>query len=66
MNKNHWGEPDDIEPFPDWMLAETYRNGGPVKKTTKTLTSIIEETLRKPAISSEHLNQEIMNKHQEF
>ena len=57
-NRNHWGEPDDMEPLPDWMLAETYRKGGPVKKTTKTLTSIIEETLRKPAIPLDNLNQE--------
>lgn len=65
MNKNHWGEPDDIEPFPDWMLAETYRNGGPVKKATKSLTSIIEETLKKPAIIVENFNQENMNDQQD-
>jgi hypothetical protein len=64
MNKNHWGEPDDIEPFPEWMLAETYRNGGPTKKSTKTLTSIIEETLKKPAIPLETFNAESLNKSQ--
>ena len=36
MNKNFWGEPDDIEPLPDWMLAETYRNGGKPKKDRKS------------------------------
>lgn len=49
MNKNFWGEPDDIEPLPDWMLAETYRNGAP-KKRGKTLQETIEETLKKPAV----------------
>ena len=42
MNKNFWGEPDDIEPLPDWMLAETHRN--PQKrKPSKSLTEAIEE-----------------------
>jgi hypothetical protein len=59
MNKNYWGEPDDIEPFPDWMLAETYRNGGPKKKTAKSLTDIIEETLKKPSIPVENLNEDL-------
>jgi hypothetical protein len=59
MNKNYWGEPDDIEPFPDWMLAETYRNGVPKKKAAKSLTDIIEETLKKPAIPVENLNEDL-------
>ena len=49
MNKNFWGEPDDIEPLPDWMLAETYRNGKP-KKQGKSLDEAIQEALKKPAV----------------
>ena len=49
MNKNFWGEPDDIEPLPDWMLAETYRNGKS-KKQGKSLDEAIQEALKKPAI----------------
>jgi len=49
MNKNFWGEPDDIEPLPDWMLAETYRNGKP-KKQGKSLNESILEALKKPAV----------------
>ena len=26
MNKNWWGEPDDIEPLPEWMDPRTYQN----------------------------------------
>jgi hypothetical protein len=48
-NKNFWGEPDDVEPLPDWMLAETHRN--PQKrKPSKSLTEAIEEALRKPPV----------------
>jgi hypothetical protein len=41
------------------MLAETYRNGGPKKKAAKSLTDIIEETLKKPSISVENLNEDL-------
>ena len=50
MNKNIWGEPDDVEPLPDWMLAETYRNGGQPKRIDKTLQEAINEALKKPAV----------------
>ena len=50
MNHNFWGEPDDMEPLPDWMLADTYRNGGKPKKLGKTLDQTIEETLKKPPV----------------
>jgi len=50
MNKNFWGEPDDIEPLPDWMLAETYQNGGQPRKKGKTLQEAIDEALRKPPV----------------
>jgi len=43
-----WGEPDDIEPLPAWMLAETHRKDN--KKSSKPLHEIIQETLKKPAI----------------
>ena len=48
-NRNFWGEPDDIEPLPDWMLAETHHNAQ-YRKPSKSLTQIIEETLRKPPV----------------
>ena len=50
MNKNFWGEPDDIEPFPEWMLAETYRNGGQPKRKSKSLNEAIIEAMKKPAV----------------
>ncbi len=49
MSKNFWGEPDDIEPFPDWMKPGP-RSGSSVRRLDKTLISVIEETLKKPVI----------------
>jgi hypothetical protein len=43
----NWGEPDDIEPLPAWMLAETHRG---YRKPSKPLHEIIQETLKKPVI----------------
>jgi hypothetical protein len=51
MNKNFWGEPDDIEPLPDWMLADTHKN--PVNKkfsNTKTVEDAARACLKKPSI----------------
>ena len=49
---NFWGDPDDVEPLPDWMNPETYRN--PKKKRyTKTLEEAIQEVLKKPPMIQE-------------
>jgi hypothetical protein len=51
---NEWGEPDDIEPFPDWMLPDNHPHKGINKRvrgtTTKSLEKIAEEVLTKPLI----------------
>jgi hypothetical protein len=49
-NKNFWGEPDDIEPLPEWMDPKTYQNNGHYKRKTKSLNEAINEALQKPAV----------------
>ena len=49
MNNNFWGEPDDIEPLPDWMNTTTYSQPQ-FRKTNKSITDIINETIRKPPV----------------
>jgi hypothetical protein len=46
---NYWGEPDE-EPLPDWMNPKTYQKGGQLKKQSKSLEQIAEETLKKPLV----------------
>lgn len=50
MNKNYWGEPDDIEPLPDWMNPKTYQNGNLPKKSRQSLEEACAIALTKPAI----------------
>ena len=50
MNKNFWGESDDIEPLPDWMNPATYRNGNLKPKRTKTLEEAAADALKKPPV----------------
>jgi hypothetical protein len=45
MNNNFWGEPDDIEPLPDWM-----RPNQSIRRPSKSITDIINETMKKPPI----------------
>jgi hypothetical protein len=45
MNHNFWGEPDDIEPLPDWM-----RPNQSIRRPSKSITDIINETMKKPPI----------------
>jgi hypothetical protein len=49
MNKNFWGEPDDIEPLPAWMDPKTY-NQPQRKRSSKSLNEAIAEALSKPAV----------------
>ena len=49
MSNNFWGEPDDIEPLPDWMKPGP-RGGFSGRRPGKTLIQVIEEALKKPAI----------------
>lgn len=60
---NFWGDPDDVEPLPDWMNPETYRNGGKPKRYGKTLEQVIQETLKKPPMIQE--GQQILFKQNE-
>lgn len=50
MQNNHWGEPDDVEPLPDWMLAETHRNPKNKVKKGKSLDDTIMEAMAKPPV----------------
>ena len=45
MNHNFWGEPDDIEPLPDWMKPNQ-----PTSRNNRSITDIINETIRKPPV----------------
>lgn len=56
MNKNFWGEPDDMEPLPDWMNPETYRNPKPKLRPTKSIQDSIQEALKKPPVDLSYLN----------
>ena len=49
MSNNFWGEPDDIEPLPDWMKPGP-RGVSSGRRFGKTLIQVIEEALKKPAI----------------
>ena len=49
MNKNFWGEPDDIEPLPEWMNPKTYSNLKP-KRSGPSLMESIQEAMRKPPV----------------
>ncbi len=50
MQNNHWGEPDDVEPMPDWMSAETHRNQNNRPAKGKSLNESIMEAMRKPPV----------------
>ena len=59
-NKNWWGPPDDdIEPLPDWMNPETYRNPKPKLKQQKSIQESIQEALKKPPVDLSFVNKEI-------
>ncbi len=45
MSHNFWGEPDDIEPLPDWMSTNQ-----PTRRPSKSITDIINDTMKKPPI----------------
>ena len=50
---NGWGEPDDIEPFPDWMLPDNHPQKKSVnirRQSSKSLEKVAEEVLTKPLI----------------
>ena len=50
MQNNYWGEPDDVEPLPDWMLAETHRNPKNKARAGKSLNESILEAMQKPPV----------------
>jgi hypothetical protein len=49
LNKNFWGEPDDIEPLPEWMNPKTYSNPKP-KRSGPSLMESIQEAMKKPPV----------------
>jgi hypothetical protein len=49
LNKNFWGEPDDIEPLPEWMDPKTYSNPKP-KRHGPSLMESIQEAMKKPPV----------------
>ncbi len=48
-NRNGWGEPDDIEPLPEWMDPKTYSNPKP-KRSGPSLMESIQEAMNKPPV----------------
>jgi len=47
-----WGEPDDIEPFPDWMLPPSKRKNQLLEQkrvASKSVENTIRDILQKPA-----------------
>ena len=56
MNK-WWGEPDDMEPLPDWMNPETYRRGGnQMRPRVPSLNDAIANAMKKPPVDLTYLN----------
>ena len=49
---------DDIEPLPDWMNPETYRNPKPKFRQGPDLNKTINDTLKKPPIDLTNLHTE--------
>lgn len=45
MSHNFWGEPDDIEPLPDWMKPNQS-----IRRPSKSITDIIRDTMNKPPV----------------
>jgi hypothetical protein len=45
-----WGEEDYDDDLPDWMRAETYRNGLLPKTNRKSVEQLAAEILKKPSI----------------
>jgi hypothetical protein len=56
MTNNFWGEPDDLEPLPDWMNPETYRNQSAKIKPTQSLNEAIMQAMGKPPIDLSFVN----------
>jgi hypothetical protein len=55
-NNNFWGDPDDIEPLPDWMNPETYKNGSAKVRGATPLNEEIQRALKQPPIDLSYLN----------
>jgi len=47
---NFWGDPDDVEPLPDWMNPETHRNPFKKRLSSRSLEQAAAEILRQPPI----------------
>jgi hypothetical protein len=45
-----WGEEDYDDDLPDWMRADTYRNGGLPKRSSKSVEELAADILKKPPI----------------
>ena len=59
MSNNWWGPPDeDEESLPEWMRAETYRNGGKPKPRGPSLEDAIKNAMNKPPVDLSYLQKE--------
>lgn len=47
---NGWGEEDYDDDLPDWMRADTYRNGKATKRSAKSVEEFAAEILKKPPL----------------
>lgn len=57
MKKNNfWGDSDDVEPLPDWMNPETYRNGPAKVRPTVSLNEAIQRAMNQPPVDLSYLN----------
>lgn len=58
-NNNWWGPPDeDEEPLPEWMRAETYRNGGQPKPRGASLDDAIKKAMNQPPVDLSYLQKD--------
>jgi hypothetical protein len=51
MSNNYWGPPDEDDHLPEWMRADTYRDGNkPKVRAGKSLNESIMEAMAKPPV----------------
>jgi hypothetical protein len=53
---NFWGEPDDIEPLPDWMDPKKCHTINEQKNKTGSVEKAAEKCLKRPPIPTQGWN----------
>lgn len=53
---NFWGDPDDVEPLPDWMNPDTYKDPFKKRLSSRTLEMAAAEVLKQPPIDTTKVN----------